>query len=86
MGERYPTRVEDGAWAHRVIYSHLSQPLLCRQLHLAQPRWRQPLGRIWLGEGVKECRYSVAKPCAECGVRCVQAPRPCTGRALSRQF
>ena len=47
-----------------------------------------PLGQICLGKGVKEYWHSVRilKPCADFSVKSAQAPRPCTGRPVSRQF
>ena len=45
-----------------------------------------PLGRICLGKGVKEHRHSIVEPCADCSAKSAQAPRPRTGRPLSRQF
>ena len=44
------------------------------------------LGRICLDKGVKEDRHSMVKPCADFSVKSAQAPRPCAGRPLSRQF
>ena len=44
----------------------------------------QPLGWICLGKEAKECRHSAAKLCADCSAKSALAPRPCTGRPLTR--